>query len=61
MTEKELAKIAYDYAEKGDDIEMFLYCDDLYKATNEEQDEASELLWECRNIGMSEFCKKYGI
>ena len=61
MTEKELAKIAYEYAESGDDVEMFPYCYDLRNATNEEKDDAMELLWECRNIGLKEFMKKYGL
>lgn len=61
MTEKELAKIAYEYAEKGFDVEMFEYCDDLCNATAEEKDTAFELFSECRFIGMCEFCDKYGI
>lgn len=61
MNDNELAEIAKRYIEKWYSSEQMWYWDDLYHATDIEEDKAFELYEECKEIWTKSFSEKYWV
>ena len=62
MEDQEIQQAVLNLVNKGySDHDTLKYCDDMYSATPEEGDLASDYLDECLEIGTAEYLDKYDL